>query len=240
MGFSLKDLFNPKRLLNPLPDIYDYKSGAFDFILDPGKESREQAEKLANEERAREEARQAEITLGQSAIEDRFSQFDDDYYSGIADKYKDYATPQLQEQYNESLRRLKANLARGGRLGSSVAAQEESRLGRSFSDELLNIASQGRQYANEHRGAISSAYNSLLSQNQGLADSAVASDSAQREASRLSVIPEFEPIGQALALASEFAVKRNAAETQRRLYNTRSPYSTYGIDKRPEETIYGG
>ncbi len=214
--------------------------GLFDFILDPGRKARKQAARFAAEERAREEARQAQVSAGQAAIENNFSQFDDDYYSGIADQYTDYATPQLQEQHNQALRRLKANLGRGGRLGSSVAAQEESRLGRSFSDELLNIASQGRQYANQHRGAVGSAYNSLLSQNQGLADSASASNAAQREAARLSVIPEFEPIGQALALASEFAVKRNAAETQRRLYNTANPYSQYSIDKRPEETIYGG
>ena len=212
---------------------------ALNGISSSRRAARAQARQL-KQQQALENRRQGQISAGQSAIENEFSKFDDDYYNSIADDYTDYATPQLEEQKNEAIRRLRANLARGGRLGSSVAAQEESKLSKTFSDELLNIATQGREYANNRRGAVNSAYGSLLSQNQGLADSSASAAAAQREAERLSVTPEYQPLNEALALASEFAVKRKAANTQFRDYNRSNPYSNYGIDKRPEETIYGG
>jgi len=59
----------------------------------------DEARRQRAEAEQRERERQARISAGNAAINDTFSKFDDNFYSGRRNAYIDFATPQLQDEY---------------------------------------------------------------------------------------------------------------------------------------------
>lgn len=153
------------------------------------------ARRAAEEAKQGEIRRQTNIGEGQTAISDLFGQFNNDFYTGRAKAYQDYATPQLEKQYNEAMNTLTRSLSRSGNLNSSVRGQTMADLQRQYQEGLASIASQGTNYANQARASVEAARSDLLSRNASLADPGLIRSLAQSQAGTLSSAPTYTPIG---------------------------------------------
>ena len=82
--------------------------------------------------RAEEEARQGRVREGADKINQTFAGYDDDFYKGITQNYLDYATPQVEDQFQDAARQLRINLARNAMLNSSVNVDRKAKLQEDF------------------------------------------------------------------------------------------------------------
>jgi hypothetical protein len=175
----------------------------------------------AERQRKLEEARQARIQEGRTAIDNNFSQFNDKFYSDRSQAYQDYAMPELDSQYKDSMRKLVAALARSGNLQSSVRAEKMAALDEDYAKRKLDIQNTGTDYANSARNAVDKSRADLITQNMSLADPNAISANALANANSLAQMPTFSPLGTMLAdvtsgLASQADLERRGLSQ----YNT--------------------
>lgn len=181
-------------------------------LFDPGRDARREAARA----RAEEEARQGRIREGTAAIDNTFAQFNDDFYSGIASSFMDFARPQLDEQFGEAREQTTFDLARRGMLDSSNRVERFGNLDRRYNLELDNLTDQGQQFANDARANVERNRADLVGMLNATGDAQAATQGALSRASIVSRPPAFSPIGQLFqdgtaALAQQAALERSAA-----------------------------
>lgn len=186
--------------------------GILDRLFDPGKDARRDARRARRDE----ERRQNRIREGTAAIDSTFGQFNDDFYSGIARSFVDFARPQLDEQFGEAREQTTFDLTRRGMLDSSNRADRFGKLDSRYNLELDSITDQGQQFATEARGNVENARADLLGMLNATGDNVAASQGALARANIVSRPPAFSPIGQLFqdatsGLAQQAALERSAA-----------------------------
>jgi len=154
---------------------------------------------VAERQRQEEEERQARIREGKTNIENRFADFDDNFYDTRRTSYLDYANPQLEDQFQDATRDLTMALARSGLLNSSARSRRFGDLQKQYDNQSRAVADKAMDYENQARSAVGAAKSDLLTQNQSLADPTLAASSAQNRAENLSALPSFSPLGQLFA-----------------------------------------
>lgn len=164
-------------------------------------ENRRIAEAQAEAERLRqaEERRQANIAQGQQEIASAFGQFDDNFFNQRAQSYLDFATPQLDRQFQDQVRQLTASLARTGNLNSSLRGDLMGQLQREYDTSRLSLAEQARGFADQARSGVTTAKSRLMESNAQLADPGTIRNSAMAEAQGLRANPQFAQLGQLLS-----------------------------------------
>jgi hypothetical protein len=153
-------------------------------------------------QRAEEEARQGRITEGKAAIDAAMAGYDDDFYAGQAQNYIDYATPQIEDQYTDAMGSLIRALSRSGMSQSSVAAKRKADLQEKLNNAQVDAARQGEAFANDTRSALAGVKNSLISQNQSLADPTLIASMAANQSNAASQLPSYNPVAQIFADAT--------------------------------------
>ena len=165
--------------------------------------------------RAAEEARQRNITQGTQEIASVFGQFDDNFFNARAKSYLDYALPQLDTQYQDTLRSLTAALARSGNLNSSLRGETMARAQREYDTQKLALADRGQQFANDARTAIERARSELMSTNASMADPGAIRTLAEQRAQSASTPTAYSPLAAMLTdLASTVTPSSRAAASQ--------------------------
>lgn len=154
-------------------------------------------------QKAEEEARQGRIEEGKTAIDQAFSGYDDQFYQDRASDYMDFASPQIEDQYQEAMKSLVRALSRSGLSQSSVAADRRAALEKRLALAQSDAARQGQDYANQVRQSLSNVKNNLMTQNQSLADPTLIANMAANQSSAASQIPAYSPISQLFAGAAE-------------------------------------
>lgn len=157
------------------------------------------SDKAAKQARAAEEARQARITAGMGNIDNAFSQFNDEFYSGRSKAYADYQTPQLQKQFEQAQKELTLALARSGNSQSSLANQKFADLKTLFDTGKQDITSRASDFANSERSAVEQARAELVNQLNASGNDQLAAQSAQTKASLLGQGQAFDTLGQIFA-----------------------------------------
>ena len=152
------------------------------------------AQAEADRIRAAEEARQRNIAQGQQEISSAFGQFNDDFYNTRAKSFTDYALPQLDTQYQDTMRGLTAALARSGNLNSSLRGETFSKAQREYDAQKLALADRGLQYANDARSSIERARSELIGTNATLADPGAIRTLAEQRAQASAGTPAYSPI----------------------------------------------
>ena len=150
----------------------------------------------ADQARQDELERQARIRSGTAAIDGVFGQFDDGFFDARRQAYVDYATPQLQQQYEDAQRQLTYALARSGTLDSSVRANKTGELQRLFDLNRQQISDQAIAHQTEARNAVEGARGDLISTLTATGDAQGASNSALARANALSQPAAYSPLGQ--------------------------------------------
>jgi G:T/U-mismatch repair DNA glycosylase len=184
------------------------------------------AAQQAEAERMREaeNRRQANISEGQGIISSAFGQFDDGFFGNRSQSYIDYATPQLDRQYNDAMQSLVRSLARGGNLNSSLRAQSMADLQRQRDKGMLTIADQANRYANDSRSAIEASRSNLISQNANLADPGAVRALTDSQVSSLSAGQNYSPLQTLIS-----ALSRSSGTTPGGLPATKSKQAV-GVD----------
>jgi len=149
----------------------------------------------AEEQRRRENERQALITKGNEAIDKTFGQFDDAFYADRRDSYLNYAKPQLDDQLSAATKDLLTVLSRSGMSNSSVAANKREELQKMADMREREIMDKGINYENSARKSIQSAKDDLRTQNMQMANPTLAANNAIARAQTLTTLPEYSPLG---------------------------------------------
>lgn len=122
--------------------------------------------------------------------------FDTSFYNQRAQAYEDFATPQLQRQYEEAQKAMQLGLIGQGLAGSSVAAERQANLERKNREALQGIAQQGQGYANKARQQIANQRQQLVNALQASADPSVVNSAALSRFDNIArATPEFAALG---------------------------------------------
>lgn len=181
----------------------------------------------ADAARAEEAARQASIREGTNKINTLFdSQFTDDFYNRRQQAYLDYATPQLQDQFDKARQALTYALDRAGTADSSIRASREAELQKLYDTNTRSLADTALNYGNEARNNVESARSSLISQLNASADQNGAINSATARAAALSAPQGYSPLGQMFSAFTSALGQQAANEQIASLTGTPSYYNT--------------
>lgn len=184
-------------------------------------QARAQREAEATRQRQLEEERQARIGEGRSKIDENFGQFDDNFYNQRNQAYVDYASPELDKQYKDSMRTLVSALARSGNLQSSTRAEKFADLDEQYKQRKLDITNTGRDYSNEAKNAVERSRAELITQNESLADPNAISGNALARSQSLAQLPTFSPLGSILTDATQgLATQADLERRGQARYNT--------------------
>ena len=190
------------------------------------------AGKLAKQQRADEEARQARIRSGMGQIDAAFSRFDDPFFDSRRQAYVDYATPGVKRQADDARRQLIYALSRNSNLDSSAANRKNADLNRDTNEALVGIVNQGQDYANRSRTDVENARSAIVSQLNATGDSSASSAAALRQAQALTMPQGFSPLGQLFAnfMAGVSQIASNSNNGYRGFFGPRPSYAGAGGD----------
>jgi len=152
---------------------------------------------------AEEEARQGRITQGKENIDAAFAGYGDDFYSGVASDYMNYATPQIEDQYTDAMKNLRIALARSNQLQSSERIDRENKLKKQLAAQELAAARKGESIANAMRTNLANVKSNLLTQNASLADPTLIASTAANQIMANTQVPEYNPLTNLFANATE-------------------------------------
>lgn len=146
-----------------------------------------------------EQRRQNSLRQATSAINQNFSQFNDQYYDQRRGEFLDYANPQLANQFKQAKRQVLSSLARTGNLNSSVGARRIGELLQERDLQLSNIQNQATDFTNSLRGDVETRRANLINLANSGADPSQTATIAANAAQALSAPRGFSPIGQLFA-----------------------------------------
>lgn len=121
--------------------------------------------------------------------------FTPDFYSERGQAYRDYAMPQLQDQYQRAYEQLVYGLSRRGLLRSSEGAKQIGLLNRNLDAGRRRIADEAMGQENTLRSAVESNRQNLLSQLTSTGNADLAVQSALANAQSLRQPTSFGPLG---------------------------------------------
>lgn len=154
--------------------------------------------------------------------------YDDAYYNKRATAYTDFALPQLQDQYTDQNKALTYALARGGNLGSSLAASKKGVLDKDYALQQQAVYDTGQDYANKARADVASSKQNLVSLLQASADPEATANLAQSQASTLSAMPAFSPLSPVISNVAgslgTYLSNQQTADAIQKAYSN-SPYT---------------
>lgn len=144
---------------------------------------------------AQEAATQAALQQGTDIVNKQFAGFTPDFYNQAATAYKNYATPQVYQQYQQTGNTMTGNLARNGLLDSSAGVNLRSGLNQQLNTNLSNVANTAQEQSNSLQSNVAQQRNQLLSQVEAGAQPSQIATEAQGATASLRAPTPLPPIG---------------------------------------------
>lgn len=163
------------------------------------KQARRDAKRAEEEAKAKEAQRQADIALGNQRIDDAFSQYDDNFYSGYKDAYAGNFNPQIDKQYAAGVDKLTAALAGRGQLTGTVGINKMGEMAERRDEARAQVGNDAANAAADLRGRVEKQKTGLYSLNQASADPQGISARAIAESTSLAAPPAYSPLGEVFA-----------------------------------------
>lgn len=152
------------------------------------------------------------IAAADTAINQAFSGFNDDYFNKYAKSYNAAYTPQVDDQYATARTNLVDALGKSGNLTSSYGASQLAALDKAARDHLGYIGTQAEDAADKLRGTVANNKSNLYNLAQTASEPGVAAAQAPVIASSLDTPVAVSPLGQ---IFSAFAnIGSNAIQAQ--------------------------
>lgn len=120
--------------------------------------------------------------------------FDDAFFAQREQAYKDFALPQLDDQYTEAQEKLMYALARAGRLKSSTRGERAAELQQDYDIQKTNVADKARQYMGDARSQVENARADLVALNSSIADPNAIASQSRLASESLKVQQAFDPL----------------------------------------------
>ncbi len=153
--------------------------------------------------RVDEERRQVMIRHNRSAVDDAFAGFNDQYFTDAASRFAAANLPAFEDDYRQSLDKLKAALAGRGALESTAGINQIADLDRRAATERATIASKGMDFANSLREKVGASRNALYEAAGTAAEPQGFAARATGEATNLVNLGGVVPFGQPTAYGSQ-------------------------------------
>jgi hypothetical protein len=150
-------------------------------------------------------ARRASMAEGLGKINSIYGQFDDNYYTGIQNKYLDYAKPQIEKSQRDSSYNLRSSLANAGKMASSTAARQYGDLASTYDGMYRDAQNKASDYAGQQRQMVNSARQSAIGQMYASESQDAGLQAANASVPALNAGPAFEPVSALLNQAAKFA-----------------------------------
>lgn len=180
-----------------------------------------EANRAARTARAEERARNEQIAFGTQQIRNLFAkQFDDSYFDKLRDVGTERYTPEVNDQYEMSLRDLRAALLRSGISNSTAAVDMQRGLDEQRGKALQDIKSNVQGVVNQRRQQIANAELQTIGQLQASGDASAAAEQA-RSMINLNTKPEaWSPLGQVFTdVTAGLATQAELERAGRNRYN---------------------
>lgn len=151
----------------------------------------------AAQARSDEQARQEKIRQGTKRVNSIFDgNFNDNFYSDRRQSYVDYATPQVQDQFDKAQRELTFSLARGGNLNSSMRGEKAADLQKLYDLNTQDVADKALSYETQARNSVEDARANLITTLNATGDAEQAASSAIARSQALSQPAAYSPLTQ--------------------------------------------
>jgi hypothetical protein len=145
--------------------------------------------------RREEDARQNRIKVGTEQINNRFNrQFTPQFYQDQAKAYRQFAIPQLREQYQDAGSELTFDLARRGLTDSSVRADKKADLSQLYELNRQDLEGKAQKAKTDARSGVEDARGDLILNLQATGDAAGAGQAALSRAAVLSAPENYSPL----------------------------------------------
>lgn len=173
-------------------------------------EEKAAADRAAEAERQRiaAEQRAARVSQGRTTIDDAFKPFDSSFYNNVTKSYNDFATDDLNKQYQSQLSGLISALSRTGGLNSAARTRGIDALKGQYDDAIGQISSRGKTYSDSVASSVTNAKEALYGQNDTDPGIDTITSSASAKAKELSSMPSFSPIAHLMIDPNAFAANR--------------------------------
>lgn len=158
--------------------------------------------------------------------------FNDDFYNQRRQAYLDFANPQLEQQYQDAVKKLTFALADNGLLDSSVRADRQGKLQEDYDTQRQGIADKALDYENQARNQVEQARQNLISTLNVTGDATGAAQAATTQAANLTQAPAFDPLSSLFedataGLATQAQLEaRNASQYNTGLFNRKTGQSS--------------
>ena len=184
--------------------------------------------------------RQARIREGTASVNQLFdSQFTPDFFEKRKQAYLDYASPKLQTQYQDALKKLTYALDRSGTANSSMRGERLSELKRLYDQNQRAVADTALNQVNDAKSNIEQSRASLINQLTATSDVQNAIAQATNQSKILSEQQGYSPLSQLFSqftdtLGTQASLERNAYYT-----GTKPVYDTGLFTPKPVSIIKG-
>lgn len=139
---------------------------------------------------------QATIQKDTQEVNDAFtSSFTPDYYNNITNSYENYYNPQLDQQYQNTLNSLTAQLGQQGILQSTEGQHQLSLLNQAYQTQKQTVASNAANASQAAKQNVAQQQNVLLGQATAAADPTSLATQAANTASSLASPVNYSPLG---------------------------------------------
>jgi hypothetical protein len=165
--------------------------GAKEALLQSQREAAMLQRRIEQEAKAKEER----IRAGQTTIDNAFAQFGDDYYNNYAQSYVDAQNPDIEYQYDRSLDKAKATMAKRGVGNSTIAGNLYGDLYGDYLGGKETAASEAQTKSKQLRSTIEDAKTGLYSLNQESADPETMATKAMASATALTPTSATSNVG---------------------------------------------
>lgn len=152
--------------------------------------------------------RAAALKEGNAGIDAQFAQFDDSYYSGREKAYLDYANPQLDKQYKDSLKQLVFALSRTNNLNTSAGAEARADLEGQRAKQAQALVDGSRAVSNQARADVADQRQNLVTMLNSTYDPAATMESARSRSDMLASAPSFDTIGDLFTLPAALGAQQ--------------------------------
>ncbi|MCW4115673.1 hypothetical protein NPA31_011930 [Aurantimonas sp. MSK8Z-1] len=157
--------------------------------------SKDDGSDLARQTRQDEEDRQKRIREGTSRINAIFGQnFNDNFFAGQRANYLGYASPQLEDQYQDAQKQLTFALTRSGLLDSSARGERVGALQKLYDTNKQQVADKALSYETQARNSVEDARANLITTLNATGDAEGAANSAIARSAALSQPPSYDPL----------------------------------------------
>lgn len=168
--------------------------------------------------RAQQQQQQQLTEQAVSNINSAFAGFTPQFYQGATSAYRNWAVPQLQQQYQQTQNQLQAKLANQGLGKSSIAQDLSNQLQTAQQQAQEQIASQGLSQSQQLQQQVAQEKSNLIGQAQSATDPLAVSKQATAAAGSLQLPSSFQPLGNLFQNFSNLYLGQQLANTYNPAY----------------------